>query len=267
MKVQSFPQHNIARSLKNPGENQPPTPEQPTPPPQDSVESGGGRQFLAGAGGALAGTAAGIASGAATFLVANQLGRVLNATMPAVASVAPGTTGILLTAAGASILGAGVAVLAGTCVGAKVAAGAARGDVKPDITQSGHEQKGVGKFQQYSAELRENVQGVGTAKSYKGAFGAGFRAGAAIGGPAGAAAGKIQGALVGAALGGFAAVPLMGLISHPAVLIPGAIAGALLGHKIGEPVGHAVGSLTLGTVSGLGGLVCHAVAGDKPDQA
>ncbi|MBT9587160.1 hypothetical protein IV102_27705 [bacterium] len=264
MKVQSYSPNNAPlRSLKTPGQD---TPGQTPTPPQDGVEVGGGRPFLCGAGGALAGAAAGVASGASVLLAANGLGRVLNATMPTVSSIAPGTTGILLQAAGLSLIGATVAIAAGACVGAKVASGAAKGAVKPDITQSGNEQKGVTKYQVSSAELRQNLSSLKSAKSWTEAAGSGFRAGASLGGPAGAAAGKIQGALLGAALGGVAAIPLMGLISHPAVLLPGAVFGAMLGHKIGEPLGYAAGSFTVGALGAAGGALYHGVAGNKDPQ-
>jgi hypothetical protein len=200
------------------------------------------------------------------LLVTSQLGRVLNATIPSVSAVAPGTSGLLLQAAGISLLGATVAVTAGACVGAKIAVGAAQGAVKPDITQSGHEQKGVKKYQLNSAELRQNLAAIPAAENWKAAAGAGFRAGASIGGPAGAAAGKIQGAVLGAALGSVAAVPLMALISHPAVLLPGALLGGMLGHKIGEPIGHAAGSFALGALGAVGGVVYRGVAGSKESQ-
>ena len=265
MQVQAF-RPNIApmRSLKAPEQNSPVgAPETPTP-PQDSaqVATKSWKPFLSGAGGALAGAAAAAASGAAVVVVSNRLGSVLNATIPTVSSVAPGTVGILLFAAGAAVLGGTVAGLAsGARVGAQIAQGAAQGTAKPDITQSASEHKGVSKYQQSAAELQQNLSGIRSASSYKSAAAAGLRAGFAIGGPAGAAAGKIQGALLGAALGGVAGLPLMGLISHPAVLIPSAIAGAFLGMKIGEPIGYVAGAVALGSLGAAGGAVYHGVAG------
>lgn len=207
-----------------------------------------------------------MASGAAALALTGQLSKVVAATAPAVQALAPGTGGLLLQAGAAALLGSAVAVGAGAVVGARVAHAAANGATRPDITQGPAEQKNQSPYRQYAAELRENVSGVASAESFKGAAGAGFRAGVAIGGPAGAAAGKIQGALLGAALGGVAALPLMNLVPHPAALIPGALAGALLGAKIGEPVGYAAGALTLGAAGAVGGAACH-VFHRKADQA
>jgi hypothetical protein len=154
-------------------------------------------------------------------------------------------------------------VVAGSVVGAKVANAAATGAAKPDITSNSNEVKGKKLLDQAGAELREHLGSIKSAAGTKAAAAAGFRAGASLGGPAGATAGKIQGMILGAAMGSAAAIPLMGLVAHPAVLIPGALAGAWLGHKIGEPVGYAAGSLALGTLGAIGGAGYHAVAGHK----
>ncbi|MFN8609861.1 MAG: hypothetical protein U0931_20140 [Vulcanimicrobiota bacterium] len=258
MQVQQFkPNQGPLRSLKAPQDPAPPT---PPPSSGDQVEVKG-PSLLAGTGGVLAGAAAGIASGGAALLVAHQLGRVINATTPTVAQLAPGSTGILLQVAAAALIGTAGAVVAGSVAGARVANAAATGASKPDMISNSSEVQGKKLLEQAGAEMREHLTSVKSAGGFKGAAAAGFRAGASLGGPAGAAAGKIQGMLLGAALGSVAAVPLMGLIAHPAVLIPGALAGAWLGHKIGEPVGYAAGALALGTLGAAGGAVYHGVAG------
>ncbi|MBS2034349.1 hypothetical protein JST97_05145 [bacterium] len=263
MQIQQFKSNqNPVRSLKAP---QNPTP--PTPPPTsgDQVEVKG-PSLLAGAGGVLAGTVAGLASGGAALLVTHELGRVINATTPTISHLAPGTTGILLQVAAAALVGTAAAAVAGSVAGARVANAAATGATKPDITANSSAVQGKKLLEQAGAELREHLASVKSAQGTKAAAGAGFRAGAALGGPAGAAAGKIQGIILGAAMGSVAAVPLMGLIAHPAVLIPGALAGAWLGHKIGEPVGYAAGALALGSLGAAGGAIYHGVAGSQGDN-
>lgn len=232
MQVQQFsPNQAPLRSFKAP---QNPDPAPPTPPSGDQVEVKG-PSLLAGTGGVLAGAAAGVASGAAAYLVAGQLGRVIHATSPTVTQMAPGTTGLLLQVAAAALVGTTAAVIAGSVAGGRVANAAATGAAKPDITTNSNEVKGKKLIEQSGAELRDHLGSIGSAGSYKAAAAAGFRAGASLGGPAGAAAGKIQGLILGAALGSVAALPLMGLVAHPAVLIPGAVAGALLGRKSVNP--------------------------------
>lgn len=238
------------------------SPAQESAPPQDSAETkpSSFKSYLGGAGGFVAGTGAGLASAGATYVVAQQLGRIVDATVPALDGIAPGAGVILAQAAKYALLGSALVAGVGGAVGAQVAFAAANGATKPGITESPEEIQG-GRYRQNAAELRENLGAIGKAETFKSAAAAGFRAGATLGGPAGATAGKIQGALLGAALGGVASVPLMGLVSHPAMLIPGAIAGALLGAKIGEPVGHAAGSFALGALGAAGGAAYHALPG------
>lgn len=266
MQIQHFKSNQAPmRSLKAPQDPTPPTP--PTPPPSsgDQVEVKG-PSLLAGAGGVLAGTLAGVASGGAALLVTHELGRVINATTPVISHMAPGTVGILLQTAAAALVGTAAAVVAGSVVGAKVALAAASGATKPDITTNSSEVQGRKLLEQAGAEMREHLATLKTADGTKAAVAAGFRAGASLGGAAGAAAGKIQGMILGAAMGSVAAVPLMGLVAHPAVLIPGALAGAWLGHKIGEPVGYAAGALALGSLGAAGGAVYHGLAGHQADH-
>ena len=260
MQVQQFrPNQAPLRSFKAP---QNPDPAPPTPPTGDQVELKA-PNLLASTGGVLAGAAAGIASGATAFFITGQLGRVIHATSPAVTQLAPGTSGLLLQVAAAALVGTAAAVVAGSVAGARVANAAATGATKPDITAGSSEVAGKKLLNQSGAELREHLSSVKNADGYRSAAAAGFRAGASLGGPAGAAAGKVQGMILGAALVSVAALPLMGLVAHPAILVPGAIAGAFLGHKIGEPAGYAAGSLALGTLGAVGGTVYHGVAGQR----
>lgn len=253
MKVQS-PAPNWSRPRTLSGAGAAPTEETP---PQDKAEvrPASFKAYAAGSGGLVLGTGAGLASAAATQFLGQQLGRVLEASAPTLDGVAPGAGTLLAHAARFATLGSTVAAGVGGMVGAQIAFGAGNGATKPGLTETNPQ---GGPLRTNAAELRENLAAVGSAKSFKGAMGAGFRAGATLGGPAGAQAGRIQGALLGAALGGVAGVPLMSLVSHPAVLIPGAIAGALMGAKIGEPIGHAAGSFALGAVGAAGASVVHA---------
>lgn len=275
MKVQNLPTPQTLRPL-----SQQPPGDQPQTPPQVPSPGGDGpedrfqwKPVFAAAGGTVAGLGAGIAASYGTTAVSSALGRVMNATMPAISGLPGGTAGLLLTAAGAALLGSAVAVAAGARVGGQIAYQAAAGASKPDVTQSGTP-KGAQKYQQNAAELRDNLGRIAEAPSVKAAASAGFRAGASLGGPAGARVGVIQGVLLGAAMGGIAGIPLLTLVSHPAVLLPGAVAGAFLGAKIGEPVGYACGAVGVGAVTAAGSAVYRAVKGgpkdsgeEKPPQA
>jgi hypothetical protein len=255
--------HTHVPTLRLQGPTPPPTPQ----PPEEPTPEAGESRFWPGVGGFAAGLGAGAASGAAGLLLSGQVGRVIDATMPALANLPSSTLPVALLTASAVTIGAVAAAGISAVVGAKIAVGAARGDEKPDMTDNlqSNAAKKASPYAQNSAELRENLQGVQTAQSFKQAAASGFRAGATLAGPAGAASGKVQTALFGAMLGCAAALPLVALTGTNWAMIPGALGGALLGQKIGEPAGHAAASLVMGGLGAAGACAYHAF--NRPEQA
>ena len=261
--------HTHVPTLKLSATPPPPPPE----PPQEPAPPGGDSVFWPTVGGAAVGIGAGLASGAAGLVLANQVAKVVEATMPAVAGGNP--TSVLPTLLGAAIwasVGAVAASGISAVVSARIAAGAARGDEKPDMTDNlqSNAAKKQSPYAQYSGEVRENLEGIKTAQTFKQAAASGFRAGAALAGPAGAQSGKAQTALFGAVVGCVAALPLVALTGSTWALVPGALGGAALGHKIGEPAGHAAASLVVGGLGAAGASVYHAFnrpAAPPEDQA
>lgn len=228
--------------------------------PGDGLDSSPTRtgRFLHGAAGAAAGLGAGAVAAGATLGLSAVFSDNLLTMLPtlhglgaeqALVWTALGTTGV--------VLGSALAATAGAAVGARIAAGANHKGAAPDITAA----SAPAGYAQESADLHQHLSSVSGATSLKGASAAGFRAGVSLGGPAGARVGQISGLLSGAALGGLASFPLLNLVSHPAVLIPGAVAGAFLGARVGEPVGYTAGAVALGTLGAGGAAAYHALAG------